>query len=186
MKFVLNNNNGTKPPFKGYGIVQTNPFGLLCLSFREIAGFFYEFPRRRFRFRVRVIATALLLASDAVEELLHVAAVQLHDGLVSSRTMSVVVSIFERLQPHLFPHAAPLPVQPTAPHHRLDPALTEHPLPEVDALLVRVEYQALQREAAPLEAGLKRKHSEQLWKAVNDPFASNAHFFKKGNSCIEA
>ena len=42
MKFVLNNNNGTKPPFKGYGIVQTNPFGLLCLSFREIAPIFIK------------------------------------------------------------------------------------------------------------------------------------------------
>ena len=74
----------------------------------------------------------------------------------------------------------PLPVQPTPPHHGLDPALPEHPLPEGDALRVRVQYEALQGQAAPLEAGLKRKHSEQLWKAVNDPFASNAHFFKKG------
>ena len=166
-----------------YGIF---PLSAKFLSFREIAGFFYEFPRRRFRFRVRVIATALLLASDAVEELLHVAAVQLHDGLVARRPIGKVITIFDRFEFQLFPHAAPLPVQPTAPHHGLDPALAEHPLPEGDALRVRVQDKALQRQAAPLEAGLKRKHSEQLWKAVNDPFASNAHFFKKGNSCIEA
>ena len=50
----------------------------------------------------------------------------------------------------------PLPVQPTPPHHGLDPALTEHPLPEGDALRVQVQDEALQRQAGPLEAGLKQ------------------------------